>query len=158
MAAVPPASQLQPQPQPQSQPHANGTSQQYAPKAASGDLLDLMGNMALEAEPSSGPSTSPSDLLALEAPPAATPPAPPADPADSLALALLDGGPTQVQVLISEPDLLLYKSPSKYSFCAISTRHLLKPMLGVHFVQEYVCHFYVLRVGTWSYWFDGRRK
>jgi len=95
VAAVPPSSQLQPQPQ--SQPHANGTSQQYAPKAASGDLLDLMGNMALEAEPSSAPSTSPSDLLALEAPPAATPPAPPADPADSLALALLDGGPTQVQ-------------------------------------------------------------
>lgn len=99
MAAVPPSSQPQPQ-----QPHANGTSQQYAPKAASGDLLDLMGNMALEAEPSSGPSTSPSDLLALEAPPAATPPAPPADPADSLALALLDGGPTQVQVHISEAD------------------------------------------------------
>lgn len=110
MAAVPPSSQLQPQPQ--SQPHANGTSQQYAPKAASGDLLDLMGNMALEAEPSSAPSTSPSDLLALEAPPAATPPAPPADPADSLALALLDGGPTQVQVLISEPNCFINHLPN----------------------------------------------
>lgn len=84
---------------PSSQPqvYSNGTTPQQAPGAAGGDLLgDLMGTLAVEASPSAT-STSPSDLLALEAPPPA-PPAVTAAPGDSLALALLDGAPTQVQV------------------------------------------------------------
>ncbi|KAG0627347.1 hypothetical protein M758_2G193500 [Ceratodon purpureus] len=86
----------------ESQVYSNGTTLQQAPRAGSrepsGDLLvDLMGPLAIEAPPSAA-STSPSDLLALEAPPSA-PPAAAIAPGDTLALALLDEAPTQVQPL-----------------------------------------------------------
>lgn len=85
----------------QSQAHSNGGTPQQAPGhtpgSASADLLsDLVGPLSLEAPPPVA-STSSSDLLALEAPP--TPTAAAATPADSLALALLDSAPTQVQPL-----------------------------------------------------------
>lgn len=83
---------------PQPQVYSNGTTPQQGPGAGGGDLLgDLMGTLAIEAPPSSTPSTKSSDILALEAPPPTASPAA-AAPGDSLALALLDGAPTQVQV------------------------------------------------------------
>jgi hypothetical protein len=87
---------------PTSQPqvYSNGTTPEQAPRAASGDLLDdLMGTLAIEAPPSAT-STSPRDLLPPEAPLPA-PPAAAAASGDSLALALLDEAPTQVQVCLS---------------------------------------------------------
>lgn len=85
---------------PTSQPqvYSNGTTPEQAPRAASGDLLDdLMGTLAIEAPPSAT-STSPRDLLPPEAPLPA-PPAAAAASGDSLALALLDEAPNQVQPL-----------------------------------------------------------
>jgi len=77
--------------------YSNGTIPRQGSGAAGSDLLgDLMGTLAIEA-PSPAASTNPRDILALEAPPP-TAPAGAAVPGDSLALALLDGAPTQVQV------------------------------------------------------------
>lgn len=85
---------------PPSQPqvYSNGTTPQQGSGAAGSDLLgDLMGTLAIEAPPSSAASTKPNDILALEAPPPTAPTAA-AAPGGSLAIALLDGAPTQVQV------------------------------------------------------------
>lgn len=88
-AGAPPVSE----PSQQSQPvvSSNGTNQQQAPGPATGDLL---GNL-IETSPASAASTSPSSILALEAPP---PPTSSAGAADPLTLALYDGNSPQVKV------------------------------------------------------------
>lgn len=106
------------------QVYSNGTTPQQAPRAASreasGDLLvDLMGTLAIEAPRPSAASTSPSDLLALEAPPPA-PRAAAAAPGDTLALALLDEAPTQVQVCHSS--LVTCSEISCNQFCFLASR------------------------------------
>lgn len=78
--------------------YSNGTTPKQGSGAGGSDLLgDLMGTLAVDAPPPSAASINPSDILALEAPPP-TAPAAAAAPGDSLALALLDGASTQVQV------------------------------------------------------------